>query len=58
MKGFVNGQGRSHSSSIASVTEHYTHVALSAKNEEIERLTKSQQNLLAGVAEVLQLLHR
>ena len=51
-------QVRSNSKSIASVTEQMTQMALAAKNEELERLTTRQHKLLAGVAEVLQLLRQ
>ena len=44
--------------SIVAKTEEMTQMALTAKNEELERLSAHKAELLAGVAEVLQLLSR
>lgn len=40
------------------MTEHMTQMALTAKNEELERLTTRQRKLLAGVVDVLNTLER
>ncbi|KAL1530152.1 hypothetical protein AB1Y20_001068 [Prymnesium parvum] len=52
------GSERSSSKSLASMTEQMTQMALSAKNDELERLTTRQQKLLTGVANVIQELRR